>query len=364
MKLSSEYAHGGEVYDKEIVLDYSINVNPFGMPDSVKQAIQENINEYMKYPDDSCMALRKSISEANKKNDVTPNMILCGNGAADLIYRLCLAVRPKKAMVLAPTFSEYEQALKVAGSEVIYYSLKEENGFEVQEDFLVALEESACKMVFLCNPNNPIGNIIPYERMEKIITKCNELGIILAVDECFMEFTRFQETHSIVSKLRAYQNLIVIKAFTKTYAMAGIRLGYVLSGNLPLLEKMKRSGPPWPVSTIAQVTGVAAIKETEYVDKARAYIESEREYLSKELKRIGCKVYPSQTNYLVFEDPSHGQSEKNLYERMLEQKILIRQCGNYHGLGPNYYRITVGVKNDNKAIIKALQNEIVNYKNK
>lgn len=361
MKPANKYTHGGEIYDKEIALDYSINVNPFGMPESVKQAIQLNINEYVKYPDDRCIQLRKAISEANSSNRITPDMVLCGNGAADLIYRLCFAVKPKKAMVLAPTFSEYEQALKAAGSEVCYYSLREENGFEVQDDLLELLESSQCKMLFLCNPNNPIGNLISVKRMESIMKKCKERDIILVVDECFMEFTSYYKSHSVVSKLQSYPNLIVIKAFTKTYAMAGIRLGYVLSNNRSLLERMKEIGPPWAVSSVAQVAGIAALQEKEYVKYARAYIKRERNAIITSLREMGCKVYESCTNYIVFQDPSYNKKHNSLYERMLARRILIRQCGNYHGLGESYYRITVGLEKDNQVIIRALQEELADH---
>lgn len=358
MNQRKNYTHGGEVYDKEVTLDYSINVNPFGMPDSVKEAIISQIDNYVKYPDDSCIRLREAISNQNKKANITKEMVLCGNGAADLIYRLCLAVKPARAMVLAPTFSEYEQALQMVDCEVIHYQLKEENGFQVEEDLLQELEHKQCEMVFLCNPNNPIGNLISPNRMSQILKGCKERDILVAVDECFMEFTKWEATNSVVPDLAEYKNLIVIKAFTKTYAMAGLRLGYVLCADTELLGRMKECGPPWAVSSVAQAAGIAALSETEYVDKARTYIEKERAFLAQGLKELGCKVYESTTNYLVFQDASYRKETKSLYERMLERKILIRQCGNYYGLGESYYRITVGLHKDNLILMEALKEEI------
>ncbi|MDO5292993.1 MAG: histidinol-phosphate transaminase [bacterium] len=358
MKRNNQYTHGGEVYDKQVTLDYSINVNPFGMPDAVKEAITANMEQYVKYPDSACLTLRKEISKANSKAKITSDMVLCGNGAADIIYRLCLAVKPKKAMVLAPTFSEYEQALHMVGSEVFYYELKEETGYLVEQDILEEIENKRCSMVFLCNPNNPIGNLIPAEMMRRIIEKCKQLGVLVVIDECFMEFTMYEETHSMVSNLTKYENVIIIKAFTKTYAMAGLRLGYALCADFDLLSRMRQSGPPWAVSSVAQVAGIAALKQHEYVEAARDYIKEEREYLTSMLRKIGCEVYHSETNYLVFKDPSHTTNPISLYERMLVRKILIRQCGNYHGLGNQYYRITVGRHNDNVTLIDALTQEI------
>lgn len=367
-----QYKHGGEIYDKDIALDYSINVNPFGMPDSVKEALLYHMEEYVKYPDDSCYELRRQIATANSNRGegvLTSEMVLCGNGAADVIYRLCLAVTPTKAMVLAPTFSEYEQALRMVKSEVVYYELQKQNGFSVDEGILRRIKaefgdygmgkEQGSSLLFLCNPNNPVGNLIAPEVMEKILILCRELGVLVVVDECFMEFTSYQATHSVVPKLAAFSNLIVIKAFTKTYAMAGLRLGYALSADASLLALMKASGPPWAVSTPAQVAGIAALGEDAYVAGAREYIARERSFLAGELARVGFKVYESQTNYLLFEEPEGAyQADANyisLYEAMLSEKILLRQCGNYHGLGENYYRITVGLHEDNMTLLETMR---------
>lgn len=353
----NEYKHGGEIYDKEVALDYSINVNPFGMPKSVKEALVENMEAYVKYPDDSCGKLREAIATAH---GITPEMVFCGNGAADVIYRICLAIQPKKAMVLAPTFSEYEQALRMVGSQVTYYELERELGFAVDETILQRIREesSSSFVVFLCNPNNPVGNVIAPSIMEQILALCKELGVYLVVDECFMEFTQFASTHSVVPKLSAHPGVIVLKAFTKTYAMAGLRLGYALCGDATLLAGLKASGPPWTVSTPAQVAGIAALGESEYVAAAREYIAGERAYLAKGLTALGCKVYESHTNYLLFEEPDRSKRmghSSSLYERMLERKILLRQCGNYHGLDTSFYRITVGLHEDNVKLLQAME---------
>lgn len=374
MKQERQYKHGGEIYDKDIALDYSINVNPFGMPESVKRAIVAHMEEYTKYPDDSCIALRKAIAKAHHTEDhqkeghqseqVNPEMVLCGNGAADIIYRLCLAEKPKRAMVLAPTFSEYEEALRMVDCTVEYYDLKEETGFTVEDDIFSQIRGNGYNMIFLCNPNNPVGNLIAPERMEQIIAICKEEGIRLVVDECFMEFTMYLTSHSVVAHLPSQPHVIVIKAFTKTYAMAGLRLGYALSADASLLARMRASGPPWAVSTTAQVAGLAALGEAGYVERARAYLVEGRAYLAEELRKMGYEVYDSCTNYLLFREQGQRAKQESvtspigsLYERMLARKILLRQCGNYRGLGEDYYRITIGLEKDNHELIQALWKE-------
>lgn len=341
------YQHGGEMYDKNIRLDFSININPFGMPETVKNKIISEIEAYKNYPDDFCRELRNAIAQ---KENISEDWILCGNGAADMIYRLCYAKRPKKALLLAPTFSEYEKALLQVGCKIDYYQLQEGQNFSIQEDFFSFLKEEL-DIVFLCNPNNPVGNIIPMPILERINDICKENGIFLAIDECFMEFT--EKKNSMIKKIGENPHSCIIKAFTKTYAMAGIRLGYIICSDRNLLHKIKEAGAPWSVSIPAQKAGIAALKEKEYLLKTIAYLKEEREFLEKELKKLGCIVFPSEANYILWKfEPLIG---RDLYQKMLEKKILIRQCANYRGLGEHYYRICIGLHEENKCLLEQLE---------
>lgn len=339
------YTHGGEIYDKDIQLDVSINVNPFGMPTSVQSALVEAMSSYTLYPDDTCSSLRKELSNYHS---VDRDYILCGNGAADIIYRFCMAIQAKTAMVLAPTFSEYEAALAVCGTRVEQLLLTKENGFSITKERVKEIP-AEIDVLFLCNPNNPVGNLIPLEVMEEIIAHCRQHEIFLFVDECFMEFTGKVDQHSVIPQCNDMTNLLVVKAFTKSYGMAGIRLGYGISSDKTLLKKMKQVGPPWNVSTPAQVAGCVALKEEEYLKETVAYVTKEREILVNGLRELGFTVYESETNYVLFE------GYKELYEQLLNQKVLIRQCGNYHGLSDCFYRSAVRTNGENKALLEAIR---------
>lgn len=341
--MEKQYAHGGEIYDKTIRLDYSINVNPLRMPEGVKRAIVKGIEEDYRYPDHACGKLREAIAGAR---GLLPEWVFCGNGAADVIYRYALAVKPSKVLLPAPTFSEYEKAFRLAGAEILYYDLKEADGFEVREDFLRRMGE--CELAVLCNPNNPVGNLTGAELMKRIVRKAKENGIRLLIDECFMEFTGEEEKYSLIPFVGDYDGLFILKAFTKTYAMAGIRLGYGLTSEKKLLEGMAEAGAPWSVSSVAQRAGIAALKETDYLRRAVEMIEREREFLTLSLRQLGFRVYPSKANYLMF------RAGADLYERLLGEEILIRQCGNYRGLGKEYYRICVGLHKENERLLHIL----------
>ncbi len=340
-----KHVHGGNVYEYRDCIDFSANCNPLGTPESVKQAIMESLEYLPNYPQVGYAPLRQAIGAYEA---VSPEHIICGNGAAELIFSLCLAVRPEKALVLAPTFAEYEQALTSVGCAAEHYVLKEELDFRIQEDFLERLT-SKLDVVFICNPNNPTGILTKRSFLLRVLELCRENGILLVVDECFQDFIKEPDAYTLKEQIREYENLFLLKAFTKRYAMAGVRLGYGICSNRKLLEQMCLVTQPWNVSTMAQAAGISALKETEYVEKGRQLIFQEAEYLRREMEGLGIKVYPSEANYLFFKGP------ERLFKACVEHGILIRDCSNYPGLSEGYYRIAVKKHENNMRLIEAFQ---------
>lgn len=338
--------HGGNIYDYEKkMLDFSANINPFGMPDSVKNAIIENIDKYEVYPD---IENRELVYKLSQKFRIGYDNIICGNGAADLIFRTVIALKPKKTLLIAPTFSEYEEALRLCGCEIEYYVLKESDGFCIKPDILNMLNDDF-DILFVCNPNNPTGIPIKNEFIKKLYDKCSKHNIILAIDECFSDFLVNEDEVSMVTYLNSMPNIIIFKAFTKIYAMAGIRLGYMLCGNSLTARKIKSVLQPWSVSTVALKCGVAALDEVEYVEKTKKYITENRKFLTEELKKIGIKVYDSFVNYIFF------KTEKEILKPLEKKGILIRSCANYSFLDKDYYRIAVRKENENRYFINTLK---------
>ena len=341
------YKHGGDIYSHENILDFSANINPLGTPPAVLEAACNGVKEAARYPDPLCRELIQAIGCREK---VKTDEIICGNGAAELIFSLCLALKPKKALLLAPTFHEYQQALQSVDCGIRYHDLKESQGFHLQPAFLDALTDDL-DIVFLCNPNNPTGILTENSLLLKILERCREKGIFLVLDECFNDFLDAAEAHTMKEKRKDFPNLFILKAFTKIYAMAGLRLGYGLTANKELLHKMKCCTQPWSVSIPAQKAGIAALQEKEYVKTALALIKEERAYLRTALKEAEFTVYDSAANYLFFQGPP------SLYDRCLQKQILIRDCGNYQGLRRGFYRVVVREHGDNKKLIAALKTE-------
>lgn len=336
--------HGGDVYDGEIQLDFSANTNPYGTPQAVLDAITAAFPRVHQYPDPYCRELVKAISEFES---VPKDWILCGSGAAELIYSYCEALRPETAMELAPTFSEYALALERVGCRVERYSLKKENHFSLTEEFLPVLAHIRPDVLFLCNPNNPTGQVIGLPLLEKILNLCHRQGTALFVDECFLDLS--DDGVSLKARLGEHPKLFLLKAFTKSYGMAGVRLGYCLCADGQLLEKMSHTVPPWNVSTLAQAAGVAALQERAFLQKTRALIPVERQWLKGQLEALGFWVCPSRANYLLF------QGRPDLREQLRKQGIAIRSCGNYHGLEQGWYRIAVRLHEENERLIQAMK---------
>ena len=235
------HIHGGDVYRYPHAIDFSSNCNPYGTPEGVKRAVAEAAELICHYPDVQCRKLREALAE---EEGVPASGIICGNGAADLIFGLALARKPRRALLPAPTFAEYGQALRAVGCEIVHDYLKEEQGFVPQESLPDAITEDV-DIVFFCNPNNPTGVLTEAEFLRKLADQCRESHALLIVDECFLDFVKEPGWYTLKPWLDVYDNLFVLKAFTKKYAMPGIRLGYGLCSNGELLAQMRARMQPW-----------------------------------------------------------------------------------------------------------------------
>lgn len=347
--------HGGDIYSIQrergnAPLDFSANINPLGMPSGAIKAAMDSLKECEHYPDPLCRALRDAISA---HEGVPSERIVCGNGAADLIFRITAAAKPRTALLPAPTFAEYEQALTAAGCGCRFYPLDEITGFAFTEDFLRELTPEI-DVLFLCNPNNPTGRTIEQDLLLQIAERCNNLSIRLVVDECFNDFLDEPEKHTMKPHLDRYPNLLLLKAFTKIFAMPGLRSGYALCSDLCFIDALYAVGQPWSVSVPAQRAGIAALTDTAYLNETRNIIRQERTWLARNLEQIGAKVYPAEANYILF----RMENAESIRKRLANKGVLVRGCGNYRGLNDHYLRIAVRGRKENEQLIAALKNSL------
>ena len=341
-----EYVHGGDIYDKtgrpnKSILDFSANISPLGMPTKVIRAAQEAVTQADIYPDSACRQLSIALAAFEGVNE---NSILCANGASDLIFRIVHSIRPQKVMVTAPSFADYERAGSAARADIIYYPLNEEDGFAISTGIVSAILTGLPNVVFICNPNNPTGNVTDIATIREIAAACRSVNAILVIDECFIDFVADAPDYTAKPLLGEYKNIVILKAFTKMFAMPGLRLGYAICENQEMLDRLRFIGPDWAVSNIAQAAGLAALADgREYIQRTMQYVRHERGRMSAELARLGFTVYPSEANFILFK----CRQDVDLRSILLKKGIMIRDCSNYKGLGNGYYRTAVlsGEKN-------------------
>ena len=345
-----ELVHGGDWAGYRArfghdALDFSANVSPLGLPQGVADAIVAALPTADRYPDPLCRELRTALSRAEQ---LPEPWILCGNGAADLIYRLVWTLKPRRALLPAPTFAEYAAALESVGCEVKRKTLHEADDFAVTEAFVQAVNQSI-DLVFLCQPNNPTGQITPPELVQRLVRRCADCGAVLVVDECFLDFLQQRDALTAKPLLQTAPNLVILKAFTKLYAMAGVRLGYALCANTALLDKMQAAGQPWGVSSLAQAAGAAALRETAYADAVRTLIADQRPRLAAGLRALGLQVIEGSANYLLFRAP------ETLGAALQQRGVCLRSCGNYPGLSAGWYRTAVRTAPENEQLLQTMR---------
>lgn len=343
--------HGGDLVGfaeqyGTVPLDFSVNTNPFGLSPKARTALSLAADRACEYPDPLSRNLRNAISE---REQVPAPWIACGNGAADLIWRIALSQKPKQALIPAPTFSEYESALRFVGCRVTYYPLCKEHRFQLQPDILDAITEQT-DVLFLCNPNNPTGLTTDSPLLLQILERCRTCGVLLVVDECFLGFLPQNAQLSMKPQLAAFPNLLVLNAFTKLYGMAGLRLGYCLCSDTNLLSRLREAGQCWPISVAAEEAGVAALQDTEFVAKTLAWLPPERNRVARAMEQLGLTVWPGEANYLFFHT-----NIPNYPEKLAEKGILIRDCSNYIGLSDGYCRAAVLLPEQNDRLLTAMK---------
>lgn len=342
--------HGGDIYNNKVNMDFSVNINPLGIPHSVKEAMSDALSYADRYPDMTCSGLKKAISEyfTQQGCSIQSEDVIPGNGASELFMAIAHAIKPKKAVLLAPGFFGYEHVLRAVGCDIGYFLLDEQSDFSpaARLDALMDMLTDDTDIFFIANPNNPTGYLADSTFMKQIIGHCKEKHIYVVADECFMGFC--EKNYSVLSLLCDYDNLIVVRAFTKLFAIPGVRLGYMLSKNEAVRQKVQRNLPEWNVSVLAQMAGEACIRESEYIKETVSYVSRQRRLLSDGLKKLGFKVYKSNADFILF------YSKLPLYDILLNKGILIRDCSNYVGLSEGYFRVAVKTYDENVRLLKVI----------
>ena len=355
--------HGGDIYRNKVNIDYSVNISPYGIPPMVRARIQEAVNELSVYPDPLYENLRKAIGKAD---GIDAENIICGNGSSELIFAAIRAIKEmildddidrnvardaNEASILIPCFSEYERAIRAAGfNKLNKVLLNEDNCFlPMDEDIDKLLDKSS--VIILGNPNNPTGRLLDKQWLNALIDKAERQGTFVILDETFLPLTEHVSDYDDINSA----NLIRIKAYTKSMAIPGVRIGYLYSDNEEIVNTIRKLLPDWNVSIIAERAGVACAEAKAWlndkVNDSKSGLKVLRNELINRLNEAGIKTYESDTNFVLV------KSEVNLYEKALNEGILIRDCSSFEGLEKGFYRIAV------KAESYVITNKIGLHKN-
>jgi len=343
-----DFSHGGNIYafkaeGKSSVLDFSASINPLGLPLAAKEMMLRRIDKVTHYPDPDAKGVTEAVSRHWR---IPQENILVGNGSIELIYLITQAKRPKSATIAVPTFSEYERACRLVKSKISFICLKEKDGF-----CLAAKNIAKSDIFFLCNPNNPTGNLVCRDPLHIK----NLRARLIVVDESFMDFLPDESRHSLLKEAVGSKNLIVIRSFTKFFAFAGLRIGYLVAHEDTILA-LKRYLIPWSVNTLAQFSAAEALADRRYQDKTRFFIEKERRYLSGEVGKIeGLHPYPSEANFILIRINDNELTSLLLAQRLIRSGILIRDCANFRGLNDKYFRVAVRSRPENLKLLGALR---------
>lgn len=343
--------HGGEIYNMgKYITDFSTNINPLGVPDSLKKAFFERIDEFTQYPDSYNRSVKKNVSGYL---GVKSSRIAVGNGAVDIIYKVAQICGCKKAIIAVPTFSEYKKAFaKMSTVEIETYDFDDMKP-DVNKLY-DSIEEKS--IVILCNPNNPTGSLWEKESLIALCQYCHKKNSMLMIDEAFIEFAEHSEEHTMISLIEKFTNLIIIRAATKFFGIPGIRLGYGIFGNEKLIDKIENVSEPWVVNTGAVIASDVIYNDSYYIEETRKWIGKERENMFKMLAGIkNLKVYHSAANFHLLKCENEELSGEILYHKMIEKGFFIRMATGFYGLNHSYFRLAVKGSEDNKKVVAALK---------
>lgn len=351
------HTHGGNIREiakryglkPEEIIDFSASINPLGMSERARKAVVEGIDSILHYPEQFAEAL---TSEAARFYGVPNDCLITGNGSTELIYLVPRAFKPRKALIVNPTFSEYKNALKIAGCGIDYFLMLEEDGFRLRVDPLIRVLKGEYDILYICNPGNPTGALIPKSDILEIVDKALSHNTLCIVDEAFIDFA---EEESVKREAAERPNLIVLRSMTKFFGIPGLRIGFAIS-NKERIGEMFVYKEPWSVNALGSIAAIESIDDTEYIEESRRYVAMEREHLFSALEEVqGLKPFHSSANYILLEIKRDGVDADSLAATLAKEGILIRSCSSFDGLGNRFFRVAVRKREENERLIKLIR---------
>lgn len=334
-----------------VKVDFSSNVNPLGISTLALETIQKNAFSLSTiYPDTECKALRKSLSDY-LKDGIDDEWICVGNGATELIHRFAQTFIRNKALIPFPTFCEYELASERTGATIVFIPLSD---LALDPDTIIEKAKNS-DAIFLCNPNNPTGLMCNTKLIEKIIESVDNSTKIL-VDESYIELSDYSpRMHTMTSRIKEFDNLIVLRSMTKSFGLAGLRIGYIIC-NPNLIKRLSSNQISWNVNGFAQAAGIASLQNLNHLEQSRVLIRKERSFMQEAIKKRTNTFIPHTSDVNYFLIYLENKSSTELRDLILARNgVLVRDCSTFMGMGVKYVRVAVKTHLENLCLIDALE---------
>ena len=355
-----EHFHGSDlekiekIYNikKEDIISFSANVNPLGISYKLREELPAHIDAISSYPDREYTSLRKAIGNYI---DIDYENILVGNGSTELISLVIQLMKPKKALIVGPTYSEYEHEIELGGGRSRYFRLKESDNFILQEEALFEALTADTDLLVICNPNNPTSSQITRKTMRNILDHCKENGIFVMVDETYVEFSENSDEITSIPLTQYYNNIIILRGISKFFAAPGLRLGYAICGNHKLMKEMDSFKNPWTINSLAAIAGEIMFTDETYIQDTINLISSERERICRILDNYPLvKYYKPHANFILLHIEKEGVTSDELFEAAIRKGLMIRDCSSFPFLDNKYIRFCFMNKEDNDALLDVL----------
>lgn len=337
---------------KEDITSFSANVNPLGVSPLLRESLSAHIDAITTYPDREYTSLRRCIAGYA---GCDYHNVLVGNGSTELISILIQLMHPKKALIIGPTYSEYEREISLGGGTCLYYPLKEEQDFNLDLAHFTAQLNESIDFLVICNPNNPTSTALTTFKMRRILDVCKQHDIFVMVDETYVEFAPESKEISAVPLTGYYNNIMILRGTSKFFAAPGLRLGYAITGNRDLIKSINTRKNPWTINSLAVIAGEIMFTDKEYMDKTKTLISAERERMFQALNKDGrYKVYRPTANFMLAKILDESLTSGDLFERAIRQGMMIRDCSTFPFLDNKFFRFCVMSPEDNERLLTCL----------
>ena len=335
------------------IVNFGANVNPLGLPSSVKDALVNHWDVISRYPDRDYTSLRQTIGEYCH---ISPDYVMVGNGVTELLSLFIRQVAPKKTIVLGPTYSEYSRELSFSDSAITYFTLSARDDFELDLPTFVTELKKGYDLVILCNPNNPTSSAISTTILAQILTVCQKTNTCVMIDETYVEFTPDPSDISAVSLTPQFDNLLVLRGVSKFFAAPGIRFGYAITGNQKWHRQMKLHQIPWSLNSMGAFVGELLLKDRDFIEQTAHFIASERTRISTALKVIPhLKTFPVMANFFLLQLTNPTLTAKGVFENCIRTGLMIRDCSSFQELPGEFVRFCIMAHQDNERLIEVLK---------